>query len=222
MSTEENHICYFIFDVTARHEGIVEAMVDDIHAIKNSTEIEVEKYEMNEEKPKQLRVVGGAENLAAGLYSLQEVFGGMWRREIDSGIFYYVSPYDGNYGIIHTTRELTFTNSINVEDVKTYFYQYKCRQLFECIDSVLQTMGIENLPICLAVAIYEYIYVEAAHCFWRSKYSAEKDEVCLSYAKTHNKQQFTDEHAKLIRWSDCYERKNKAYGRKFGESRLIW
>lgn len=198
----------------------VEDMADNFHQLTISDTIDVASQDMNKDNPRELKIRGGFANLDAGL-ALVKGFFDAWRSKMDSGILYFLSPHTGNYGIIDVCRltddPVPLTNHISVKDVYVYGYQCKCVQLMECIDGILQTIGITEWELCLAAAIYEFLVEDAESFFFELKYD-EKVKFGLSYAKKNNKKKFTQQHAKLISSAQYWEHMRKSYGLKFGQS----
>ena len=211
--SDQKPICYWIFKTTAQEYDTVHHMADDMFYETRNGIFEVENYEIDEEeKPKELSIVGCSENFQSGLNFLRDRFYERWRNQISGTTLYYLGADDGNYGTIHVPGELSPHHTIGIADVYPFFYQKKCGQLFKSMDGVLQTMGIGNWPICLAALIYGFIFVEAECCFFYSP-KHEQVKVCVEYAKKHDQNEFTEEHGTLI---------TVANGRKFGELRFLW
>lgn len=220
MSTGAQETCYWVWRIHARNSRIVQYMFDDMFYLTYNGKIVAEAYEENKENPKEFTIWGYCANLDEGLGWIKRVFAGRWRGHMNSGILYYVGVNDGQYGIIKVLRckdyntgltfepswegmnqhyyevffLLTLRNNVTIENMYVYFYQYKCNQLFEWIDAWLKGDGITDWVKVLSDMIMDYVFLDEKHCFIDAP-RKENEAVCLKYAKTHDKPEFTKEHA---------------------------
>ena len=216
--SDPKQICYFLLHLIVE-DGAVHYIADDMHDLSCGV-FEVEEYGIDEEdKPNEMSIIGCSKTYKTGLHFLRYIFYEHWKEQITSVSLHFCGAYDGNYGIFDVPRELTSKNTIRIEDVFEFFFHKKCGPLFDGIDGAVQTMGIKNWPICLTELISAFILVDADFCFFAGNWD-EKVQVALEYGKKHDKNVFKEEHAKLIAIGHCCERKNEAYGRKFGEPRV--